>query len=772
MIQSRLVRLGCLFALLLVCSGLLVAFAQLRNDLSFVVPRNPTPDVALLAERLQRGPGAGLVLVALGGAGREELVRASHDLAAALRRGDDFHLVANGQLESHRKELAWLFEQRYLLNPPIEGRDFSVEALRAGLEQSLAALTTAYGSLTKQYLPADPTGRLLAVIKYWAGGSRQQQGAGVWLSADEGKAFLLLWAKGEGFDLDRQEALLARVRASFAAVKGDGAVTMTLSGPSVFASAAKQTIHDDVQKLTIASVVLVITLLLLAFRSFSIVSVHLVPLGFGVCAGAFAVQLAFGEIHGITLAFGATLIGVAVDYPVHVVSHGAGGPATESALPSVWRTLRLGVLTTVSAFLPFVLSSFPGLGQLGLFAVVGLLVAALVTRFLLPGVLPPKPMAPPGPAWQALQKGFSRLRLLRLPLVLLALLGLAFLIMRQQGLWETDLRNLSPTPAALRDLDRELRNEMGAADVRFLLVLRGETPEAVLQRSEAVMPALEALRATGAVTGYDLAARYLPSASRQGERREALPKRLALHAALEEAVEGLPFREGLFQPFEDDVARLARQPALALEDFRQAGLGWRVDPLLFPQGEGWAGLIVPRGVRDPKELADFVRSQEEGDLSLLDLKTGSEDLVAAYRDEALTWLALGAFVALLVLILGQRSVRRVSRVLLPVVLAVILTASALALAGTAFSLFHLLSLLLVVGVGLDYALFFDRNAADIEACQRTLRANVLCSATSVTVFAVLALSDVPVLHGIGATVAVGALFSLVTAAVYAGRDTV
>ena len=88
-------------------------------------------------------------------------------------------------------------------------------------------------------------------------------------------------------------------------------------------------------------------------------------------------------------------------------------------------------------------------------------------------------------------------------------------------------------------------------------------------------------------------------------------------------------------------------------------------------------------------------------IEVVDLKTGSEGLVAAYRDEALTWFALGALIALLVLSIGQRSLPRVFRVLLPVILAVVLTAAALALAGTAFSLFHLLSMLLVVGVGLE-----------------------------------------------------------------------
>ncbi len=761
----RVFRLGCLFALLAASAGLVFNVAELRSDLSFVVPRNPSPDVSLLAERLQRGPSAGLILVAIDGPPGEALAQASGDLAAALRRSGVFHLVANGQFDAHQRELAFLHAHRYLLNPAIEPGDFTVEALRAGLQSTLSTLATAYGPLAKRYLPTDPTGRFQQVVGYWAAGVGQRRSAGVWLSEDGRRAFLLLWSKGEGFDLDQQEATLALIRNAFTEVNTAGTLDLILSGPSVFAAAARQTIKQDMQDLSSLSIALVMALLFLAFRSPTVVAVLVLPLGFGVCAGALAVQFAFGEIHGIALAFGATLIGVVVDYPIHVVSH--GGVAGASV--PVWRTLRLGVLTTMAAFLPFSLSSFPGLGQIGLFAVVGLPVAALVTRFVLPSVLPRDPLPRPGPSWRWMVAASSGLSHLRIPLAFAAVVGVCLVWLRDQSFWESDLRNLSPAAAALRTLDRDLRREIGAADVRFLMVLRGESPEALLRRSEAMMPALDRLRDQDRLVGFDLLARYLPSSASQARRREALPAAPELRAALQEATQELPFRENLFEPFLEDVARAAAEPTLTLEDYRAAGLGWRVDPLIFRQGGTWVAMIVPTGVRDPADLAEFVAAQSRGDLALLDLKAGSEALVADYREEAFLWLGLGFLIAIGVLVCGQRPPARVLRVLLPVGLAVILTSCTLVLAGTLLSLFHLLSMLLVVGVGLDYALFFDRNTEDDESRARTLRANILCGATSFSVFAILATSEVPALRGIGVTVAVGTLFSLIAAVIYANR---
>jgi predicted exporter len=249
-----------------------------------------------------------------------------------------------------------------------------------------------------------------------------------------------------------------------------------------------------------------------------------------------------------------------------------------------------------------------------------------------------------------------------------------------------------------------------------------------------------------------------------------LPDRPALRAAFDQALVGLPFRPGLFEPFLDGVEQSKTGAPVTLDDFDAAGLDWLLRPLLFQQGGTWVGLIVPRSVTDPKALADFAAGRDDPGLSYLDLKQGSERLVADYRQEALLWLALGAPIAVVILFLGLGAVVRVIRVVVPVALSVPLTVAVLSLSGISLSVFHLLSLLLVVGIGLDYALFFERHGRERADWSATLRANVLCAATSVSVFTILAFSRIPVLQGIGTTVAVGAVLSLLLAYVFAESD--
>lgn len=763
--------LAAALAVLGLCALAVTTTIRLRTDLSFAFPESPSRDVQMLVDRLQGGPASGLILLALSGSGPDELVQASNQLAELFEQSGRFQLVANGRLRSQNPGLGLIFENRYLLDPPLAAADFSAETLRRHLQETLRALATASGLAGKRLLPADPTGRTRQITAFWAGGKGPNPGAGIWLSRDESRALMMVQSTVPAFDLAAQAEVIRFMRQAFEGLKGDRPMRMELTGPSVFATATSERIGAEMKVLTTVSVAAVLVLLFAAFRSGPLLLVLLLPLGFGVCAGAAVTQLLFGYLHGLTLAFGGTLIGVAVDYPVHLIGHATLQGKARVALEKIWHTLRLGALTTMAAFLPITLSSFPGLSQLGVFAIVGLLVAALVTRLVLPAVLAPSAAAAPSHHWAKAQSLAGPMHWLRVPLLVAALAAATYLGLRHDSVWESDLRNLSPTTAAARELDRRLRADLGAADVRYFLVVRQATAEDVLQKTEDLADTLGTLMGRGQITGFDAASRYLPSIRSQRDRQAVLPDRAALAAALTSAQAGLPFRAGLFEPFLDAVERSRSDPPLTLEGFQTTGLGWRLDALLFPQDGEWVGLIVPSGVTQPAALVDFVAAQSDPALTYLDLKAASEELVAGYRREALGWLVIGAAVALAMLFLGLRSPRRVLVVATPVLLSVVLTAAVLSLFGTAFSIFHLLSFLLVAGVGLDYALFFDRFGADPRDRLSALKANTLCAATTVTVFTVLAFSRIPVLHGIGSTVALGAAFALLSAFVFTARGT-
>ena len=151
----------------------------------------------------------------------------------------------------------------------------------------------------------------------------------------------------------------------------------------------------------------------------------------------------------------------------------------------------------------------------------------------------------------------------------------------------------------------------------------------------------------------------------------------------------------------------------------------------------------------------------------LDLRAETNRLVADFRDATLVRIAWGAALILAVVWLGLRSWRRVVAALLPVGLALVFTVAALLALGERLSLFHLVALLLVLGVGVDYGLFFSRPGADPDARRRTLHALLVCCGSALTVFGMLSLSALPALRAIGLTVSLGVAASFLAALVAA-----
>ena len=123
--------------------------------------------------------------------------------------------------------------------------------------------------------------------------------------------------------------------------------------------------------------------LLVAYRRVGALILSALPLASAAVAGLAAVSALFGSVHGITLAFGFTLIGVAQDYPLHLLSHHRPGREPERVAAGLWPTLATGIASTCIAYLTFWFSGVTGLQQLACFTMTGLAVAGL-TRVCVP----------------------------------------------------------------------------------------------------------------------------------------------------------------------------------------------------------------------------------------------------------------------------------------------------------------------------------------------------------------------------------------------------
>ena len=756
----------------------LIAQTRFIADLSAFMPKAPTLRQQMLLDQLRDGAIARLVLVGIEGGDAAERAQLSRGLAAGLRGSRHFSAVQNGDTATQGQELRYFFEQRYRLSPSVTAERFGAAGMRDAIQSTLDAMSGDAGLLVKKILPRDPTGETLQMLDQFVGESQPRTLNEVWASRDGKRAVLMLQIRESGLNTDAQASALEDIRRHFARLpKHSADVRLVMSGTSVMAVSSRATIEGEVSRLATLGTTLVVCLLLLVYRSVSLLLLGLLPVLTGALVGVAAVSLGFGHVHGLTLGFGTTLIGEAVDYSIYLFLQRAGG-----ANPAgFWRTIRLGVLTSITGFAVLLGSSFPGLSQVGLYSIAGLIAAALTTRYILPQLMPQQvALRDMSRAGLLLDRVFDAAARLRWLVAVVVVLGIGVVVAQRDDMWNRQLTALSPISKQQGELDASLRADLGGADMRYVASFTAPDQESALQLAERAGSVLQQLVERKTIGGFHTPSQLLPSLATQRARQAALPTARQAQANLLAALEGLPVKADKLANFLADVETARTAPPLDRSALQGSSAAVLLDSMLIRRAGDYLVLMPLRspGVGAHGDLIDVEqvsKALQQAGLQqavAIDLLEETTQIFESYMHEALLLAGFGCL-AIVLLLLFTCKPWQVLRVSLPLFCAVVCVTAILLLCGVRLNILHLVGLLLVVAVGSNYALFFVRDdAADSAVPQRQVSVSLLmANLTTVTSFGLLGASKVPVLAAIGSTVGIGAFLALLFSAMLARRST-
>lgn len=702
-------------------------------------------------------------------------VAAARALEAALRADPALtdtiaHLQGGPPPELERALYALYHPRRFLLGDPAP---LTGTALRAAADRLKAELARPTSALTSRLAPSDPLLTLLDLFETAAPRDGVTLHDGRFVTADRRHAVLLLTTAPSAFDAAAQAPLLAAIDRHFTAIRAalDPPLVLESSAVARYAVRAEAAIKADIQRVSTLSLIGLALLLALLFQSPRLILLTALPLGAGVLAGCALTLALFGRIHGITLAFGASLIGVAIDYVIHLYAHHAARPDPRTA-EHLWPTLRTGALTTAVGFVALALTPFVALREVAAFATAGVLTALLATRYIVPLGLPaaPRPVRLRAALLRALARLYPALRRRRRGLALIPLAALALCALALPRLeFQTDFTQMNRLDPALAAQDHRVRARITRFEqTRFVAALAPDDA-AALDANDRAAAILDAAVAAGELGGYQSAAALLPGPARQ---RAALARYTdpTLYDRFAAAYTAAGFRPHAFAPFR--AALDAPPPALLRwPDLEATPLASILRPLRVELDDGTlAWLTFLRDVRDPAALA--ARFEATPQLTYLDQTTVMRETNTALQHQTARLLAIGLAAVLLLLALRYRDLRRTLAAYLPAVLGAATTLAALALLGLGLDLIALTALLMVVSMGVDYGVFLV-DAHDHHDLAPALLSVALACASTVLGFGLLALSDHPVLHTIGVTAGVGVLTCLVlspTALALLGRE--
>ncbi|HEB53794.1 MAG TPA: hypothetical protein ENI87_11130, partial [bacterium] len=668
--DRRLLLVG---ALLLAALGTFVALRiRVATDITHFLPAGADARDVLLARELATGELSRTIVLLVDAPDASTAAAANRDFEGELRaRPAAMRHVARlvGGADDAIEDAMWQTYERHGLAFLAPDRDaararLADDALDRAIATLKRKLSTDMSTLLGKIAPADP---LLVLPRLFervmgarGGGLRLVDGR--FLTQDERGGVLFLTTRAATSNATALRPLMRELDAAFRAVarRIDAPLALQQSGAHLFALAAEASIRADIQRVSIGSAVGLTLLFVLLFRSLRLLLLVLPILASGFLAGTSVCLWWFGSVHGLTLAFGAALIGVSVDYGVHFHCHhlhaGRDRPA-RATLRAVWPGLSLGALTTITGFVALIASGFPGLRQLAVFAVSGIAAAALSTQLFLPGLAAPG--SRPTKLAMRLAAGLRRLwfaphrsrTALLAPLVAVALV-IAVGLPRLR--WNDGIAGLNRIDPEVAAKDAAVRGRVVRFEQGRLVVATGADEEQALQANERIAAALEELRARGALAGFRSLAPMLPSRATQAAVVSVQRDDPTLWPRLARSLERHQFRPAAFEPFHQRLVEPPPAP-LTYDQLAASALAPLVEPFRFTWSGGTGFVTLLRDLHDEAAVRAALAAIPGADL--IDIAGSLSGAYGAYRERLLRlWLVGLGGVLLLVWLRHRRLV--------------------------------------------------------------------------------------------------------------------
>jgi len=736
--------------------------APLSANLMELVPGTNPDALEVRAEQRMQEPLNREMLVLVGHADRQQALTMAQRLGEQWQASGLFETVQwnlQADLPALRKQLL----QGRLAMLSADDRQLLSEHPDSFIQQRVQALFDPFNGFT--LVPSQDdwlglTGRIQnSQPKH--GAVQLDIGSGALVADADGKSWVMLRARttGNAFDMNLPLQVAELLQHSREQAAQSGVQLLAASG-LLYAANGQQQATREMTWVGGGATVGILLLLLLAFRRWGVL-LAFVPVLVGMLFGAVACVALFGHMHVMTLVLGSSLIGVAVDYPLHYLSKSwslkpwRSWPALRLTLPG----LTLSLITSVIGYLALAWTPFPALTQIAVFSAAGLLGAYLSAVCLLPALLKNVQLRPA--QWPLrLAERLIHLReallgCIRTP-ALLALL-IAFCVgglMQLQS--KNDIRQWVGAPQHLTDEAQTIARITGYQPTSQFFLVRAANQEQLLERQAALSERLQQLVNLDKLQGYLALDQLVSAPSQQQQVRESLNKLPSFWQPLLDL--GVPVAA-----LQNELQQLQTLPAEDIDAALAGPLGEPYRTLwLGPIEDGVAAMTSLQGLNNPSLLR--VQALDLPGVVLVD-RLGDLNTVFAATQISAAELKLASCVLIVLVLMLPFGLTGALRIVALPLLAALCSLASLGWLGQPLTLFSLFGLLLVTAISVDYAILMREQVGGAAV---SLLGTLLAAVTTWLSFGLLAVSSTPAVSNFGLSVSLGLAFSFMLAP-WAGR---
>jgi len=706
----------------------------------------------------------------------DQLIQTTADLADALSRHGHFtHIVTGPDRLKEPALFQWLFAvMPSLLSPSdlttIES-GLSEAAIYDALNDMRNQLDQPEGLFSKRLFQVDPLNfraLLFEKLRHLNVFAEMRIEKGHFVSVDGHHSLIIANTPVPITDYRAGMQLLAGFDALREKWIPEGVDAQFISGHR-YTVANASAIRRDMKRVLFVSVFGLILIFVLFFRKWQLLPVFLVP-GAAFFFAAAGMGLFFGEVSAITIGFGAVLMGLTIDFALHItmaLTVESADPAT--AVGRVSKPIFFGGVTTLTAFGVLLFSHLPAQRELGLFAIFGLVAGLFLALMVLPQLIAAKKQKMQSVPLFKITRPFSvylqksgRFVLIGIWLVILAVA----LWQGQKITVDGDLKNVNFTPSTLLKAENELVEQWGDFRSRAVVFCEGNTLEEALAANRQLYETLTAGNPESSITTL---APLLPPRKVQkinqarwrafwtDDRLEILKERIGT------AGNQLGFRENAFDRFFEQLGK--ESSWVSMDDLNRSVFKTLVERLVIINRNPVRVLsLVPD---EESAIAQIHRlSETNRSIKLISQKEFGRTISHAIKADFIRFMLNAVTAVFLTLIILFKNVKKVLLTLIPVVSGITFMVGVMGLMGWRFNLFNIIATILVLGFSVDYGIFMvvaltGKNS--LKTSHGTCQAVLVSGLTTLAGFGALMAADHPAVASIGWTVSLGVIAAVFAA---------
>jgi predicted exporter len=746
----RYAWLICILMLTCFCAWALFSQNRVQFDLLDLLPQSNTKEMQASRLFMQDNDLAGSFVLMLGHESHDLASKASeelyHEIMSAnlpvkLMRTDDFiaeYSKLFKQIYPYRAGLLSSTERNLIING--QGDEIVTSAL-----SEIMSPVSLFGP---PHLESDP----FYLFPKFALSLKPQTN----LNNDfQGKSWQFIKGslQGASFSLKLQQEIADNLYPIFEKIKQKYNVELLKVGAIFYAVAGAHDASHDISLISTISIIGIILTLWLVFGTIYSLGIALVSIYCGVITGIALALVIFTKLHILSLVFGCSLVGVCVDYAIHYYCASYKTKNNKSVLASLFPALPLSVLSSCFGYGVLVLVPFPGMQQMAVLAVVGLAASFVTVCVWGPVLVRHQKTKLPARGLSIQDKIMSLARLSLRPKILISVIT-ACIILCVLGFmkikFSDDVRGFQSLDSNLRIEENTIKSIVNFDNSTKFLNVHSNSLENLLLLEEEIMQDLDLLIINKDLTSYRALAALQPSLKRQENNRQLLQD--FYHQ------EWPGFTQKLGIKLDYSLAKLGFDEKL-LDQIIELPIGWR-ELVHQASPELWYGRIMVNEVFNPKPL--IALGQKYTNVAFIDQTLLYSQVFASYR-HMVSLLSVAVIVAIVIVLSLIVGLKGALLIVAPVVLSILTTVAIISLT-TAINLFHCMGLLLVLCIGMDYALFLY-----IQKGRAHLLSNALAAITTIISFGFLWLSKTTAVSSFGSAIFIGIMLSFVLTTMILGK---